>query len=162
MMKKKLQRILIRNEYVSFVLKCPVHLPRQNIFCPGQNQICPRQNNFVHDKMFIVHDKNFVHSLKIIFALRKLVSSHGQNFCPGQNIFCPRQNYFVLDKSDFVLDKKYFVWADGQGINLILEYSRAKTITKTGAYNHLSNFRGLVLGNPWQTFQHAPAFRKKS
>ena len=52
-----------------------------NIFCPGQNQICPKQNNFVHDK-------NFAHSLKIIFALRKLLSSHGQNFCPGQKIFC--------------------------------------------------------------------------
>ena len=71
---------------------CPVHLPRQNIFCPGQNQICPRQNNFVNDKIFFVHDKNFVHSLKIIFALRKLVWSHGQNFCPGQKIFCHGQN----------------------------------------------------------------------
>ena len=57
---------------------CPVHLPEQNIFCPGQNQICPRQINFVSDKIFFVDDKNFVHSLKIIIALRKLFSSHGQ------------------------------------------------------------------------------------
>ena len=57
----------------TFSLFCPVHLPGQNIFCPGQNQICLRQNNFVNDKIFFVHDKNFVHSLKIIFALRKLV-----------------------------------------------------------------------------------------
>ena len=82
----------------------------------GQNHICTRQNNFVQDKIFFVLGKNFVHSLEIIFAFGKLVSSHGQNFCPGQKIFCPRQNYFVLDKYDFVSDKKYFVWADGQGI----------------------------------------------
>ena len=86
-------------KYECFILgisdQCPVHLPGQNIFCPGQNQICPRQNNFVIDKIYFVHDKNFVHSLKIIFALGKLVWSHGQNFCPGQKIFCPRQNYFV-------------------------------------------------------------------
>ena len=98
---------------------CPVHLPGQNIFFPGQNQICPRQNDFVNDKIFFVHDKNFVHSLKIIFALGKLISSHGQNFCPGQKIFCPRQNYFVQDKSDFVLDEKHFVQANGQGIRCI-------------------------------------------
>ena len=55
---------------------CPgqnIFCPGQNIFCPGQNQICPSQNNFVNDKIFFVHDKNLVHSLKIIFALRKLV-----------------------------------------------------------------------------------------
>ena len=51
-----------------------------------------------------------IYSLKIIFALRKLNSSHGQDFYPGQN-------YFVLDKSDFVQDKKYFVRVDGQGIS---------------------------------------------
>ena len=79
-------------EQVFFFTLCPVHLPRQNIFCLGQNQICPRQNDFVNDKIFFVHDKNFVHSLEIIFALRKLVSSHGQNFCPGQKIFCHGQN----------------------------------------------------------------------
>ena len=90
---------------------CPVHLPGQNIFCLGQNQICTRQNNFVQDKIFFVQDKNFVHSLEIIFAFGKLVSSHGQ-------IFCPRQNYVDLDKPDFVSDKKYFFWADGQGMNL--------------------------------------------
>ena len=99
------------------------HIPgpsaRTKYFCPGQNQICPRQNNFVHDKIFFVHDKNFVHSLKIIFALRKLVSSHGQNLSPGQKIFCHGQNYYVWDKSDFVQDKKYFVQADGQGISRI-------------------------------------------
>ena len=65
--------------------------------------------------------KNFAHSLKIIFALRKLVSSHGQNFCPGQKIFCHGQNQFVLDKSDFVPDKKYFVQVDGQGIYRLIK-----------------------------------------
>ena len=84
----------------------------------GQNQICTRQNNFVQDKIVFVQDKHFVHSLEIIFAFGKLVSSHGQIFCPGQKIFCLRQNYVDLDKPDFVLDKKYFVWADGQGINI--------------------------------------------
>ena len=107
---------------------CPVHLPRQNIFCPGQNQICPRQNNFVIDKAFFVHDKNFVHSLIIIFAWRKLVSSHGHNFGPGQKILYHGQNYFVLDKSDFVQDKKYFVRADGQGLIVCNEFKVTKVV----------------------------------
>ena len=69
-----LKTFLTELKYIIYDIElCPVHLPGQNIFCPGQNQICPRQNDFVHDKIFFVHDKNFVHSLKIIFALRKLV-----------------------------------------------------------------------------------------
>jgi len=30
-------------------------------------------NNFINDKILFVQDKHFVHTLKIIFALRKLV-----------------------------------------------------------------------------------------
>ena len=50
---------------------CPVHLPRQNIFCPGQNQICPRQNDFIQNKTFFVQDKNFVHGLKRVSPKQK-------------------------------------------------------------------------------------------
>ena len=38
-------------------------------------------------------------------------------FCPGQNVFCLGQYFFVWDKIDFAWDKKYFVHADGMGIN---------------------------------------------
>ena len=56
---------------VTQLFKCPVHLPRQNIFCPGQNQICLRQNNFVNDKIFFVRDKNFVHGFKQVSSKQK-------------------------------------------------------------------------------------------
>ena len=37
--------------------------------------------------------------------------------CPGQKVFCLGQYFFVWDKIDFAWDKKYFVRADGMGIN---------------------------------------------
>ena len=70
-------------------------------FCLGQNQICPRQNNFVQDRICFVQDKNFIHGLKIIFPLRKLISSHGQNFCTGQK--CYGLDQFMLSWTNLIL-----------------------------------------------------------
>ena len=138
---KKSKFFHIWNMKTSF---CPVHLPGQNIFCPGQNQICPRQINFVHDKMFFVRDKNFVryknlvHGLKQVSPKQKWFLSYWQNFCLGQINVCLGQNYFAYDKSDFVLDKKYFVQADGQGINVIFTFIPFHSIQfHTKSFQHI-------------------------
>ena len=40
------------------------------------------------------------------------------DFLTTDKIFCLGQNFFVQDNLGFVLDKKYFVRAEGRGINV--------------------------------------------
>ena len=69
-----------------FFIKCPCHLPRQNVFCPRQNLICPGQKFFVWDKIFCPWLKS---SFLLHISPRKLL------FLMKQSIFAQKKSFLV-------------------------------------------------------------------
>ena len=48
------------NDFLKNLVKCLIHLSRQNDFCPGQNQNCLRQNIFCPEQKILYMDKKFI------------------------------------------------------------------------------------------------------
>ena len=81
---------------------CPVHLPRQNIFCTRQNIFCTGQNNFCPklkstfllvkwmENNFLAMEKNFSTAWNHFLPFSQANMNFlvwDKNFCPGQKCF---------------------------------------------------------------------------